>query len=349
MIKLGAKKIMVTIPPTGAAREYTLSAIQCMQKLPGLDVHTFDFGQYEQGYGQLLTRDDPDLISDMCNQSLLTKVFELKPKIVLVTALSPVSNYFLQIYAQHKITTAHWFFEDFRRAHYWEAVAPNYDYFFAIQKGILEQKLQTLYRSQSRPKYFFIPNGSSIHPEDFDARPVDLGTRKYDICFVGIPTPYRIQMLESLVVSGLSLVIAGAGWEQYNGLLQNHIIAPRQITTQQALTIYQQSKIGLNIGTQQPTDAVHEQISPRAYDILGCATVLLCEDIPLNPLALAHVAYTPFNQDNLAAQCRQILLDIQTQPQAINEQCKQNQKTIFAEHLLAHRIESITDIIFANL
>ncbi|MBD3316892.1 MAG: hypothetical protein GF344_13980, partial [Chitinivibrionales bacterium] len=129
---------MIVIPPEGAAR---VVADHLADAYDALNVpHAiFDMGRVLPGMRKMLKHPDEQMVIDWANEHLAVRTFDARATHVMVLALCRVSLFTLNIFRKHGIKTIHWFYEDFRRAHYWRQVLPGYDYFAAIQHGPVEE------------------------------------------------------------------------------------------------------------------------------------------------------------------------------------------------------------------
>jgi len=342
-----AQKWLITIPPEGAARDLALAGAEALQEQAGIDLQVFDFRDFSFGYAKLLRSDDPDLVADMVAQSLLTKVMDVQAKVVVVSALCTVSAYFLQIFRKHKITTVHWFFEDYRRATYWDSVVQEYDYFFAMQKGALEAAVR------QRTRFHFLPAAAEMTADECQVQPQEWDTRSWDVCFVGLPSMYRILMLNRLAAAGYKLCVAGSGWNdltpeaeaEVHPALREAVLSQSEVSRERHMSILRQSRIGLNLSVDIPQgDRSVPQISPRAYDIAGCGTVLLTEKLGMTGVALSGLMYEEFEDENEMLAEVQKLLQF---PPSLQD-LQSNQLTVAEQHRVAHRMETLIDVIQAG-
>jgi spore maturation protein CgeB len=337
---------MFLISPDGAARDLCLQSLEIFQHLENsglpeyqqLKVHHFDWRNYRHGYSKLLaptpdSEGDPDLVADMGSQTLLCKLIENEITHILIPALVPISAYFLRLFQKCGIHTAHWFFEDFRSVPYWKDVGAEYQDFFAIQQGELERALK------GNTRFHFLPNAALSIPPGAQTLQEQ---RPFDLCFIGVPSPHRIQYLETLVsrIPEINLCIAGENWKHYNGPLQSYIVQDTWVTPERAQQLWCQSKCGLNMGTQPTTQPEHSQnqVSPRAFDILSCGAELLCENSALNAASLDGLRYHSFSTPD---QLAQLCYNLQTKPES---NFFWNQNLILKKHLWLHRLQTVLQI-----
>jgi hypothetical protein len=323
-------KWFIVIPPTGAARIVAKHlANGFLNKLGISRVKVFDSLTYHNSFKAILKPSDENLIVDLCNQSLIISCLDFGATHFLSGALSPVSLFALNILKKQGIKTVHWFYEDFRRAHYWKDVLPGYNVFFTIQDGPFPDLCRQLATT-----WHYLPTAASIEPYvvDLDAK------RDFDIAFIGIPSPYRIQILEQIISTGITCVIAGFGWDTYSGPLQHCILSGKWIDEAQSALIFRRARIGLNLSVDDPCEVSDVHLSPRVFDILISGCVLLTEDTPLSHHVLHQCSFEIFSADEpLHAQIREILSDYSRYKKEITT----NIETVKSFHLYGNRVDEI--------
>lgn len=138
--------------------------------------------------------------------------------------------------------------------------------------------LDIAYASASTHYYLYGNNNSRVEP-------------LYDLCFICAATPKRLAYLDRIVRwcsdNNKSIFIAGKFWHtsnfwnSYMGKLKFKYKYPflakyvinRFITPRELARIYEQSKICLNINVEY-----HKSVNRRAYDIMFCHSLLLCDE-----------------------------------------------------------------------
>lgn len=333
------KKWMIVIPPSGAARAQGLAIARTLtsmaQELGPSEM--VDSRSYLDALPKLLRNpNDQDLVVDLFNQALLCKTLEKHCTRLLVPALAPVSTYFLQLFRTQKIRTVHWFYEDYRQATYWEDVCPAYDLFCAIQRGPIER----VCRSRCQP-FLYLPNATQYAPPE---QVPAWHERTWDICFVGLPSTHRIGHLETLQHAGLSMAIAGQGWEKYQGPLRSCIVHAGWTPPDEAARLYMSSRMTVNLCMKDPgNDASDDQISPRAYDAVAFGTMLLTEKLAQNTEALAGISYHEFRGPTDLLQLAKRMA-IQGTP---GNMAQENIQTIRQKHQLTHRLRQMSSTLDA--
>jgi len=327
------KRWIVVIPPEGAARAVAFNAYNALSIEAGSgNVKSFDCHTYLSAFKKLLNTPDENMAVDLMNQSLLTAVLDFEAHYVLTGALSPVTLFILNILKKQNIITIHWFYEDYQRAGYWKDVISGYSHFCAIQKGELQKVCL-----QSNSKYHFLNTALSFEPRPHQETP-----RKYDVAFIGIPSSYRIHILEKIVAAGFSCAIAGSGWDMYDGLLNSSIVHPTWADSVQGKTLLSAATIGINLSVEEPfcRDDVH--ISPRVYDVLACKAVLLTEYVPLINDVLSGCTYFTFSSsDDCIGKIRYIL----DNTRIIQESLSENYEIVITRHTYRNRIQSLIEFV----
>lgn len=277
----------MTLPPDGAARAVSMHAAEAFQEiLPRFSFQTFDMLVYREAFKRLLNRNDPTIITDLVNQSFVIACLDFETTHLLTCALSPVTLFSLNLLKKQDVTTIHWFFEDYSRATYWKDVLPGYNHFFAIQKGPLPEICRSLGVS-----FHYLPTATSGNTGISSER-------IHDIAFIGIPSKYRIAVLEKIASEGYNLAIAGSGWKAYSGNLKSSILNDQWIDDKTSFEILNKSKIGINLSVDDPSSKTDVHISPRVFDISAAGCVLLSEDVPLFHETLHGCNYHTFSDLN---------------------------------------------------
>lgn len=320
---------VVVIPSDGAARTVALNAFTALATEAGSDnVKCFDCLTYLSAFKKLLTTPDENMAVDLMNQSLLAVVLDFGANFVLTGALSPVTLFILTILKKQNITTIHWFYEDYRRASYWKDIINGYTHFCAIQKGVLPQVCL-----QNNSNYHFLSTALSFEPHS----KINV-TRKYDIGFIGIPSTYRIQILEKIVTAGFTCAIAGSGWDLYDGPLNSFIVNRSWTNNDQVETLLSESTIGINLSIENPNGREDVHISPRVYDILACKAFLLTEDVPLIKDSIDDCRYFSFsNPDDCIRLIRHIVDNIIHYQELLSA----NFNNVITQHTYRNRIQQL--------
>ncbi|NLE02375.1 MAG: glycosyltransferase [Fibrobacter sp.] len=327
-----SQRWIVVIPPRGAAREVMLQTIAAISDLSNITIKEFDCLKYENAFNSILKHPEYNLVTDLLDQSLVISCLDFDATHCLIGALSPVTLFTLNLLRKKGIKTIHWFFEDYQRTTYWRDVISGYDYFCAIQQGPFTELC-----NENSSVFHFLPTaygGKKL--------PVLPPEKSFDIAFIGLPSPYRISILERLCKEGFSLRIAGSGWNAYSGLLSDSIIETSWINHDQMMKLLTESKIGLNLSIENPANREDVHISPRVYDVLAAGCVLVTEEVLLlyRSLPLCHF-YTFKEMAELVDVCNSVLQNYSDE----NKHRDQNRQLIMQYHCYSHRIEELIRLV----
>jgi hypothetical protein len=327
-------KWLIVIPPDGAARKVGLEVASAFSAIITANhCKSFDCKTYLLAYASMLRDPDETMTVDLLNQTLVVQCLDFRATHVLVPALCPVTLFTLNLLKNQNILTAHWFYEDFRRASYWKDVVSGYSCFFAIQKGPVERECRRL-----GVGYEFLPTAASqaAHREVLRQGPA-----KKDAAFVGLPSSYRVRALEYLLTQGISLSIAGQGWDRYRGILGPSIAHGAWTDAQESASILGSACIGINLSMSDPqSDRENTHISPRVFDIMLGGCVVVTENVPLVHEVLSDFAVHVFSDEIEAAR---IIKEILSHPEKEMENIEKNRKAVEAGHLYEHRVRRILD------
>ncbi len=324
-----SQRWIIALSPDGAARAVAEKTASAFREILGPDsCMVFDPRPYREGYKKLLRQPDETMVADLINQSLAVSCFDFGATHCLVCALCPVTLFTLNLFRKRGIVTLHWFYEDFRRAAYWQEVLPGYNHFCAIQRGPLPSACES-----AHSRFHLLPT-AGLSP---DAVP-EPENRCFDVSFVGIPSPYRIEVLEALASTGMSIACGGEGWDGYRGILQAGIFSGRWISAEESFKQLTRSKIGINLSFAEPWDRENVHISPRAYDILKAGALLLTEESPLAAESLVGCSFKTFRNIPEALAIARALL---ARYSCMEPLIAQNSRAVRAGHTYKSRVTDI--------
>src|SRR3990170_8700452 len=150
--------------------------------------------------------------------------------------------------------TIHWFCDDhWRFEKYSSVVAPHFDFVCTTANSALP-KYAKLGISNKVIKTQWACNHELYVPYDVE--------KDLEISFVGQPHGNRVEVLSTLIKSGLKLEVFGFGWEN----------RPR-IPFHQMVRVFSRSKINLNLSNS--STLVGQQIKGRNFEIPGTRSFLL--------------------------------------------------------------------------
>ena len=319
---------LLALSPDGAARAVSAQVAKAFALRLADACKTFDTRSHRDAYSRLLKQSDDELTVDLINQSLIVSCLDFHATHLLVLALAPVTLFSLNLLRSYGVTTLHWFYEDFRRATYWRDCIAGYDHFCAVQRGPVEQAC-----ASNGAAFHFLPTACTVP----DALPT-IGERNYDVAFIGLPSPYRIAVLEKLVRAGFTTAIAGEGWHAYRGILQKGIIKGHWTQEEESLGILARAKVGINLSYDEPRERGNHQVSPRAYDVLASGGILVAENTPLLNESLAGCDFRTFDSPEDA--CR-VIGELMAGYADLAPGLAANRRMIFNSHTYGHRVEEL--------
>lgn len=278
---------LLVIPPEGAARQAALDLSRAALHSPqGSGVKVFDTKPYLDGFAQLLKKPDDDMRVDLMNQALVVSALDHSATSVLVTALAPVTAFTANLLRKQTIKVFHWFIEDARQALYWRQVLPAYDGFFSIQVNPIQAAC-----IEAGCRFALLPTALSPELSERPFKP--WAERDLDFAFVGLPSPYRLAVLEALLSAGARLAVGGLGWDRVTGPLRPHVVKGESMPPHEAFALMERAQYALHAPYEDPSfDRANTHVSPRIYDALGLGCHLICEDAPLLREGLQGYAVT---------------------------------------------------------
>ncbi len=330
---------LLVIPPEGGARQASLNLLHAFQKrFTSPSLHWFDSNKYLSALKSMLKDPDETMAVDLLNQSLIVQCLEHDTTHLFVPALCPITLFTLNLLKKSGIITIHWFIEDYKRAPYWKETIAGYTWFLAVQKGPLQEICE-----KNGCRFAYLPTAAS-EKSIASGQQHDQHEPIAEIAIVGLPTSYRVDLLEYLLSQNITLAIAGEGWDAYQGPLLDSVITDKWIDTQQATQIMRSAPIALNLSFSEPGDDYSDfQISPRVYDILAMGSVLVTEELPLLTETVGDCRYHTFkNKEEAAAVIRTVLSEINTDDTRNN--LKKNREIIQKKHSWGKRVEEIIEI-----
>ena len=328
-----SNRYFFVIPPSGAARTVALHAANALKnQIDSVNLKCFDTGTYQTAFSQLMRHGDETVITDILNQSCVISCLDFGATHCISAALSPVTLFSLNLLKKQGVKTVHWFYEDYQRARYWSEVISGYDYFCAIQKGALPNLC-----SKAGSHYYFLPTAHAPGNSTMSIR-----ERKSDIAFIGIPSIYRISVLEKLAQSGFRLSIAGSGWDRYQGMLESMIVCRTWTDEETSRVLLSNARLGINLSVEDPSERSDVHISPRVYDILAAGCILLTENVALAHESLKHCTFHIFNDQEELCKLARAILDNYTEE---FNQTKKNIQAILSHHTYENRIRELLKLL----
>jgi spore maturation protein CgeB len=159
----------------------------------------------------------------------------------------------------------------------------------------------------------------------------------YDICFVGVPYPNRVEVIESL--QHYNLGIFGDGWTKY--FLEKGKKAPPyyrgKAIGEEVIKIYLASKVALNIHDPE----AQEGLNTRTFDILACGAAELVDykkNLEIHFNIGEEIATFKNNKELLA------IVDYYCENNnLLKEISDKGRQRVLKEHTWSHRINKVID------
>jgi len=324
-------KWIVVLPPEGAARQVGEKAWETLSaQIPAADRKLFDTKTYLAAFDRLLKDPADEMVVDLANQALVVQAMDFGATHMLVIALSPVTRFTVDLLRRRGVRMVHWFIEDYRQAKYWKEVLPAYSDFLAIQRGPVEQAC-----AAAGVRFAYMPTAPILKP-----REAVRGWREREaaVAFIGFPSRYRVEVLETMARDGITLRIAGLGWDRYRGLLEPCLTGRGWFGPDEAFKLLEGSRIGLHLPNDDPSaDRSDSHVSPRVFDILAAGCLLLSEEAPLIRETLAGCGFKEFRGPAEAGKAAKAAF---SEPPA-EEILARNREIALLEHSFARRMADI--------
>jgi spore maturation protein CgeB/Tfp pilus assembly protein PilF len=214
------------------------------------------------------------------DQRLMSSIEQYKPDLVIAIAQSPIHKDTVAKLRSKGIASAYWFVEDYRFRPYYTEVAPDFDFFFTIQRN---EELKRQFEAMDKTKWHYLPLActpavhrpwKSIYQE---RRPY-----KCQLGFMGAPYLNRLNVFEQL--AHWDLGIWGEGWNDCE-LSPKLKACVRQgkdrISVQESVKIYSCADIIVNLHSSPYVKGVGPDgdfVNPRTFEVAGCAGFQLSDN-----------------------------------------------------------------------
>jgi len=220
--------------------------------------------------------------------------------------------------------------DDYRKFNF-ERGMHIYDYIFVFDPYYVEEIKQ-----RGRMNTGYLPLATD--PKRYEVMPIskeDESDFGYDICFVGVPDPNRVKVLDGL--SQYKLGVYGDGWTKYF-LRRGKKIPPYyrgKAIDEKVIKIYRSSKIVLNIHYPE----AKEGLNTRTFDILACGA---CELVDYQKSLSTHfkIGEEIISYRNLE-ELHQLVAYYCQNIQELKEISEKGRKRILRDHTWHHRVEKI--------
>jgi spore maturation protein CgeB len=299
---------------------------------------------YQAVTGSVQTRRAADQLGQMLSQVLAewtyARVAEFDPEICVVMAQAPVGPQFPARLAQNGIVSAFWYVENWRHLPYWRDIAPQYDFFFHIQPGEFERKLEEI----GCRNHAFVQTGCDpgVH------RPVTLSDeerREYecDLSFAGAGYYNRQQLFKGL--TDYNFRIWGVDWPERE-LARCLAGGERRFSTEDFMKIVAGSKINLNLHSSTSHDGVDpksDAINPRVFEIAAAGGFQLCD--PCIGLENHFDFESELPVYRSLSELRSRIDYYLAHPEARQEVAQRARARVLREHTYEHRARQMLDLI----
>lgn len=281
------------------------------------------------------------LENEKMNQSLFNMVKEYRPDVLLVLMGENIFSETLEKIKQFGIITVNWFHDSVLasiRKDFVENISKYYDYFFIIDS---EDVLNYVKISSRVVKSLPLACDLNIH------RSVDLTAaerEKYgsDICFVGTVKFHRVDVLKAL--TEFDLAIWGYWLEKLPELKKFY--RSQHVFGEEAVKIYNASKIALDIHLSYGTSEKRFNVTPRVFEVPACGAFLLVDDNPcLNDLYKVGEEIICYSDENDLKEKIKYYLSHPEERKAI---ARRAQERAYRDHTYEKRIKDILIIIEKN-
>ncbi|MHB1011375.1 MAG: CgeB family protein [Desulfobacteria bacterium] len=350
VVKKGLR-IAVVGPIYGGSLPIAGYCVAALRNL-GHEVEFIDNGVFAEPYLSIdgVTKSTPhrDILrgkfEEFASEAAMARIVPFRPDLVLALAQAPLLGTALACLRQQGIATAFWFVEDFRHLGYWRAVASQYDYFFAIQKGEFLDRL----RNAEARNIAFLPLAASpeIHRK-VELSPEELRDFGSDVSFVGAGYYNRRKLFEGLV--DLDFRIWGNKWEScpaLRGVLQRE---GARVTTEDSVKIFNAARININLHSSAYHEGVNPHgdfVNPRTFEIPGCGGFQLVD-------SRSHLA--DFFEIGREVICFDSLGDLRDKiahyllhPDEREAVAERGRRRVLQDHTYERRMEAMIDFVVRN-
>ncbi len=340
-------KILVVLPMYGGSLPVGRYCVEALRDL-GHMAEPFEAPAFHSAFTALkglgVTADRLESLEasflNVVSQAIMAKVETLEPDLVLALAQAPLSRNILARLRKEGIATAMWFVEDYRVFTYWRAFAPFYDFFAVIQKEPFLSQLA----EAGQPNAIYLPMAAlpSFHAPT-ELSPAERRTFGSDVSFMGAGYPNRRVAFRALM--HLDFKIWGTEWEGEPMLSPFVQRGGQRISPDEALKIYEASKINLNLHSSvQSRELVPrgDFVNPRTFELAAMGAFQLVDKRDL----MAEL----FGPDDLAtfenmAELQEKIAWFLSRPEEREKVTRNGRKRVLSEHTYQHRMAALLDFI----
>ena len=214
------------------------------------------------------------MMANLLSEWTYARVAEFNPEICIVMAQAPVGLSFPLRLRKAGIVTAFWYVENWRHLPYWRDLAPCYDYFFHIQPGEFEEKLD----EAGCQHHAFVQTACDpqVH-RPVDLSPEERGEYECGLSFAGAGYYNRLQLFKGL--TDYAFKIWGVDWAERD-LARLVVGGERRFDSESFMKMVAGSAISLNLHSSRAHDGVDpkcDAINPRVFEIAAAGGFQLCD------------------------------------------------------------------------
>lgn len=276
------------------------------------------------------------LYTNFLSEWTYAQVAEFNPEICIVLAQAPVAPTFPERLRKNGIITAFWYVENWRHLPYWRDIARYYDFFFHIQPGEFEAKLD----EAGCAHHAFVQ--TACDPELH--RPVTLTEseeRHYgcDLSFAGAGYYNRVELFKGL--SDYNFKIWGVNWgDRY--VADRLVDGETRFDAETFMKIVAASRINLNLHSSSSKPGVDpdcDAVNPRVFEIAAAGGFQLCD--PCRGLESLFEFETELPVYRDLKELRARIDHFLKRPEERRAIAEAAQKRVLAEHTYVHRAQEM--------
>jgi spore maturation protein CgeB len=207
-------------------------------------------------------------LTEFASETVMARCESFKPDLVLALAQAPLTPEHIRQLREKHVTCAYWFVEDFRVMHYWKQIAPLYDLFFTIQRGVFFKELE----QAGVTGYSYLPGAAApaVH-RDCDLPAEDRAYYGSDLSFVGAGYYNRRHFFKGLI--DYDLKIWGTDWDGASELGKCIQRSGERLEDEEIARIYSSARISVNLHSSTYHKGINpfgDFVNPRTFEIFSC-------------------------------------------------------------------------------
>ncbi len=281
-------RVLVVSPMYGGSHPIAGHACRALNRL-GHEAELLDLSTFFEGFRGLsgfATKDSrrrqtESLYCDALGDGVAARVEETGADLVLALAQAPLGEAALRKIERAGALRALWFVEDYRLFTYWREVAQFYDYVFTIQRDECHDAMGAA--GAGHVSYLPCAFDPEVHrPLDL-ARPDQLAYGS-DVSFVG--AGYRNRRDSFRRFLDVDFRLWGGDWENAGDLKRNLERDGARISSQEAVRIWNATKVNLNLHSSTYCDGVDPRgdfVNPRTFELAGAGAFQIVDERALLP------------------------------------------------------------------